>query len=57
MARILIACEENQTTTKAFRELRKYGYIAKQNFWCCQSCAWADLTDKEAEKAVVKSIE
>jgi hypothetical protein len=38
--------------TKAFRELRNYGYLAKQNFWCCQSCAWADLTNKELEKAV-----
>ena len=38
--------------TKAFRELRKQGYVAKQNFWCCQSCAWGDLSDEESEKAV-----
>jgi hypothetical protein len=36
----------------AFRALRKAGYTAKQNFWCCQSCAWNALTDEEAEKAV-----
>jgi len=30
---------------KAFALLRKAGYIAKQNFWCCQSCAWAALSD------------
>lgn len=26
---------------QAFKELRKLGYFARQNFWCCQSCAWA----------------
>ena len=38
--------------TKAFAELRKKGYFAKQNFMCCQSCAWAELSEKEAEKVV-----
>lgn len=38
--------------TKAFRELRKLGYTAKQNFWCCQTCGWAALTDEQANKAV-----
>lgn len=37
---------------KAFRELRKHGYTAKMNWWCCQSCGWAGLTDEEAQKAV-----
>ena len=36
----------------AFRELRKLGYKAEQNFWCCQSCAWHALTDEEAKKVV-----
>jgi hypothetical protein len=31
--------------TKAFRALRKKGYIAKQNFMCCQSCALAELPE------------
>lgn len=31
--------------TKAFRELRKVGYFAKQNFTCCQTCAWAEVPD------------
>ena len=31
--------------SKAFAELRKNGYFAKQNFLCCQSCVWAELTD------------
>jgi hypothetical protein len=38
--------------SKAFRTLRKEGYVAKQNFMCCQSCAWAELSEKEAEKVV-----
>ena len=38
--------------TNAFAELRKNGYFAKQNFMCCQSCAWAELSEKEAEKVV-----
>jgi hypothetical protein len=27
----------------AFAALRKAGYFAKQNFWCCSSCGWADV--------------
>lgn len=38
--------------TKAFAELRKQGYFAKQNFMCCQSCGWAALTDEQANNAV-----
>ena len=26
---------------QAFKELRKLGYFARQNFRCCQTCAWA----------------
>lgn len=42
---------ENKLTI-AFRKLRKAGYFAKQNFFCCQSCGWAIMTDEQAEKAV-----
>ena len=38
--------------SNAFRELRKEGYFAKQNFWCCQSCGWAAIPDDQSEKAV-----
>ncbi len=38
--------------TKAFKELRKAGYFAKQNHTCCQSCGWAEVPDDKAEKAV-----
>lgn len=37
---------------KAFRALRKAGYFARQNFWCCQTCAWADVPDEFEHKAV-----
>ena len=42
----------NAKLNKAFRALRKAGYFAKQNFWCCQSCGWVAMTDEQAEKAV-----
>jgi hypothetical protein len=35
----------------AFSKLRKAGYIAKQNFMCCNSCAWAEFSE-EVEKVV-----
>jgi hypothetical protein len=38
--------------SKAFAQLRKDGYFAKQNFMCCQSCGWAEMSEAEAEKAV-----
>lgn len=37
--------------TQAFKELRKKGYFARQNYLCCQSCAWASLPT-ETTKAV-----
>ena len=46
---------DHQTFTKnkahlnaAFRDLRKQGFLAKQDFTCCQSCGVSDLMD-EAE--------
>jgi len=37
---------------KAFRALRKEGYFARQNFWCCSGCGWAAMTDTQAKNAV-----
>jgi hypothetical protein len=38
--------EMHQRIRNAFVELRtKYGFFARMNFWCCQSCAWADIDD------------
>ena len=31
--------------TKAFRALRRAGYIARQNFMCCQSLAWRAIPE------------
>ena len=36
----------------AFKELRKRGYFARQNFMCCQTCGWAGVPDNKADKAV-----
>lgn len=33
----------------AFRELRKLGFVAKQNFSCCQGCAWSELSSLTPE--------
>lgn len=38
--------------TQAFKDLRKAGYFARQNFSCCQSCAWTEVPDEQADKAV-----
>lgn len=38
--------------TKAFRELRKNGYWAKQNHTCCQTCGWAEVPDGKEDKVV-----
>ena len=38
--------------TTAFTALRKKGYFAKQNFWCCQTCAWAGVPNDKVDKAV-----
>lgn len=43
---------EKSKLTKAFQALRKAGYFARQNFMCCQGCAWNAMTDEQAEKAV-----
>ena len=43
---------EKENLNKAFKALRKLGYFARQNFWCCQNCAWSALTDEQAKKAV-----
>jgi hypothetical protein len=38
--------------TEAFRELRKLGYFARQNYLCCQSCAWSAIPEEKSEKVV-----
>jgi hypothetical protein len=43
-----------EKVNQAFKLLRKAGYIAKQDFWCCQSCGWAAIHKDypDAEKIV-----
>ncbi len=38
--------------TKAFRELRKQGYFARQNYLCCNNCAWTCMPAESRKKAV-----
>jgi hypothetical protein len=38
--------------TSAFKELRKQGYFARQNWQCCQSCGWAAVPNNKGEKVV-----
>jgi hypothetical protein len=35
----------------AFKDLRKAGYFARQNFTCCQSCGWSEIPNGK-EKVV-----
>jgi hypothetical protein len=30
---------------KAFVALRKRGFFARMNFWCCQTCGWAAVPE------------
>jgi uncharacterized protein (DUF169 family) len=39
----------------AFRALRKAGYLAEQNYWCCSTCAYAG-GEKEAKEAGKKGF-
>lgn len=38
--------------TEAFKDLRKLGYFARQNYKCCQTCGWAAIPEDKGEKAV-----
>jgi hypothetical protein len=42
--------------SRAFEDLRKQGFLAKENFLCCQTCAGYDLTI-EAEKLIKEGKE
>lgn len=37
---------------EAFKDLRKAGYFARQNFQCCQSCAWSMVPKEKSDKVV-----
>lgn len=37
---------DKKAISAIFREFRKAGFAARQNFTCCQTCGWAEITDK-----------
>lgn len=39
-----------------FRNLRKNGYLARQNFMCCQGCGWAKLEEDYGEERTKKAV-
>lgn len=41
-----------QQVNNGFRLLRKAGYFAKQNFWCCRSCGLSAIPEDKSEKYV-----
>lgn len=36
---------DKQVFNDVFKDLRKQGFIARQNYACCQSCGWAQVED------------
>lgn len=38
--------------SKSFAQLRKMGYFARMNFWCCSTCAWADVPEEKSDKVI-----
>ena len=41
-----------KSLTPAFAALRKAGFFARQNFWCCQSCGCAAVPEDRSEAYV-----
>lgn len=39
--------ENKKLLNKAFSQLRKLGFFARQNFWCCQNCGWSDIPSEK----------
>jgi hypothetical protein len=44
--------QRHSQITAAFKDLKKLGYFAEQDFMCCQSCGWAAVPDGQASRAV-----
>lgn len=43
---------DKEKIRNAFKDLRKQGYFARMNFWCCQSCGCAAVPEKYKDKFV-----
>lgn len=44
--------QDKPLLNQAFKELRKKGYFARQNFLCCQTCGWDAVPYEKSRKAV-----
>lgn len=47
---------DKQRFTKMFRELRKLGFVARQNYMCCQTCGWAAVENDYGIKDDVSNV-
>ena len=43
---------DSEKITKAFKALRKKGWFARKNFWCCQTCGCAAVPHEYFNKFV-----
>ena len=43
---------DRKRISNAFKELRKRGWFARSNFWCCQSCGCAAVPNSFKNKFV-----
>ncbi|WP_442637788.1 DUF6891 domain-containing protein [Rossellomorea marisflavi] len=41
---------DKEIITQIFKDLRKEGFVARQNLACCQSCAWSEVDVMEDKK-------
>lgn len=41
---------DKEIITQIFKDLRKEGFVARQNLACCQSCAWSEVDIMEEKK-------
>ena len=48
----MVESNTRELVRKAFQILRKKGYFARMNFWCCQSCAWYAIPEELSKKVV-----
>lgn len=49
---IEITIDFKKQLTKAFKEVRKLGYFARQNYTCCNSCGWNSVPYSREDKVI-----
>lgn len=45
----IVSASARKALSAAFREFRKNGYLARENFACCATCAWTELSCEAAD--------